>query len=90
MQPTYAWIFTTGIVVFFLVVIFLLCFTKSAIELPLSFNGDLDIPRDSEEAVFNLTEDARLSYERAKSIEENTINLLHTYRLFRLAGTLSS
>lgn len=69
MQSAYTWIFTTGIVVFFVVIIILLFFTRSPIELPLSFNGDLeDIPEDSEEEIATLSEDARLSYERAKSM----------------------
>ncbi|CEP10608.1 hypothetical protein [Parasitella parasitica] len=68
MQAAYTWIFTTGIIVFFVVIIILLFFTRSPIELPLSFNGDLeDIPSDSEQDISNLSEDARLSYERAKS-----------------------
>lgn len=68
MQSAYTWIFTTGIIVFFVVIIVLLFFTHSPIELPLSFNGDLeDIPSDSEQDVASLSEDARLSYERAKS-----------------------
>jgi hypothetical protein len=38
-------------------------------ELPLSFNGDLeDIPSDSEQDIGELSEDARLSYESAKSM----------------------
>lgn len=68
MQSAYTWIFTTGIIVFFVVIVVLLFFTRSPIELPLSFNGDLeDIPSDSEANVSSLSEDARLSYERAKS-----------------------
>jgi hypothetical protein len=68
MQSAYTWIFTTGIIVFFVVIIILLFFTRSPIELPLSFNGDLeDIPSDTEEDILNLSEDARLSYESAKS-----------------------
>jgi hypothetical protein len=68
MQSAYSWIFTTGIAVFFVVIIILLFFTRSPIDLPLSFNGDLeDIPEDSEEEIATLLEDARLSYERAKS-----------------------
>lgn len=66
MQSAYNWIFTTGIIVFFVVIVVLLFFTRSPIELPLSFNGDLeDIPSDSEEEINSLSEDARLSYERA-------------------------
>ncbi|KAI7894478.1 concanavalin A-like lectin/glucanase domain-containing protein [Mucor mucedo] len=67
MQSAYTWIFTTGIIVFFVVIVVLLFFTRSPIELPLSFNGDVeDIPSDSEINVAGLSEDARLSYERAK------------------------
>jgi hypothetical protein len=67
-QSAYTWIFTTGIIVFFVVIIVLLFFTRSPIELPLSFNGDLeDVPSDTEEEVNSLSEDARLSYESAKS-----------------------
>ncbi|GAN09597.1 potassium/sodium efflux P-type ATPase, fungal-type [Mucor ambiguus] len=44
----------------------------SPIELPLSFNGDLeDIPTDTEEDVSTLSEDARLSYESAKTWQEH-------------------
>lgn len=72
MQSTYTWIFTTGVIVFFVVVILLLFFTRSPIELPLSFNGDLeDIPSDTEQDIASLSEDARLSYERAKSKMKN-------------------
>ncbi|KAI8641112.1 concanavalin A-like lectin/glucanase domain-containing protein [Parasitella parasitica] len=72
MQSAYTWIFTTGIVVFFVVIIVLLFFTRTPIELPLSFNGDLeDIPSDSEQDISNLSEDARLSYERAKTWQEH-------------------
>ncbi|KAL9542562.1 hypothetical protein MBANPS3_008549 [Mucor bainieri] len=72
MQSAYTWIFTTGIIVFFVVIIILLFFTRSPIELPLSFNGDLeDIPTDTEEDVSNLSEDARLSYESAKTWQEH-------------------
>lgn len=74
MQPSYTWIFITGIIVFFLIIIILLFFSRSPIELPLSFNGDLeDIPSDSEEEIATLSEDARLSYERAKSKQINKI-----------------
>lgn len=70
MLGTYGWIFVTGIIVFFLVIVFLLFFTRSPIELPLSFSGgDSDFddwPVESEEQVASLPEDARLSYERAK------------------------
>ncbi|CEG68909.1 Putative Endosome protein [Rhizopus microsporus] len=72
MQPSYTWIFITGIIVFFLIIIILLFFSRSPIELPLSFNGDLeDIPSDSEEEIATLSEDARLSYERAKTWQEH-------------------
>jgi hypothetical protein len=68
MQTAYTWIFTTGIIVFFVVIIILLFFTRSPIELPLSFNGDFEeIPSDSEQDIQELSEDARLSYESAKS-----------------------
>lgn len=68
MQPSYTWIFITGVIVFLIVIVILLFFSRSPIELPLSYNGDLEeIPSDSEEEIANLSEDARLSYERAKS-----------------------
>ncbi|KAI9253496.1 concanavalin A-like lectin/glucanase domain-containing protein [Phascolomyces articulosus] len=74
MLSTYAWIFITGIIVFFIISIILLFFTRSPIELPLSVSGgDSDFeewPIESEEQVAQLPEDARLSYERAKVFQE--------------------
>jgi hypothetical protein len=75
-MSAYTWIFATGIIVFFVVIVFLLFFTRSPIELSLSFNGDFnDIPSDSEEDIVTLSEDARLSYERAKSKKEMPVVL---------------
>lgn len=69
-------IFIVGIVVFFIITIFLLCFTRSAIELPISLGGYPeyeDWPLDSEDMIACLPEDARLSYERAKGIYYNLL-----------------
>jgi hypothetical protein len=80
-MSAYTWIFATGIIVFFVVIVFLLFFTRSPIELSLSFNGDFnDIPSDSEEDIVTLSEDARLSYERAKSKKEI---VLYRYPLYK-------
>ncbi|KAI8139036.1 concanavalin A-like lectin/glucanase domain-containing protein [Fennellomyces sp. T-0311] len=74
MLSAYAWIFITGIIVFFIAIVILLFFTRSPIELPLSVSGgDSDFeewPIESEEQVAALPEDARLSYERAKVFQE--------------------
>ncbi|KAI7868957.1 concanavalin A-like lectin/glucanase domain-containing protein [Spinellus fusiger] len=73
MLISYAWIFITGIVVFFIVIVLLLCFTRSPIELPLG-SGDADIddwPLESDDMVATLPEDARLSFERAKVWQEH-------------------
>lgn len=68
MQSSYTWIFITGVIVFLIIIVILLFFSRSPIELPLSYNGYLEeIPSDSEEEIAHLSEDARLSYERAKS-----------------------
>ena len=94
-QSAYTWIFATGIVVFFVVIIVLLFFTSSPIELPLSFNGDLEhVLPDSEEEINSLPEDARLSYERAKcmffsSMIFSLILFLYSHT-FRLARTSCS
>ncbi|KAG0951861.1 hypothetical protein G6F32_004748 [Rhizopus arrhizus] len=64
MQPSYTWIFITGVIVFLIVIVILLFFSRSPIELPLSYNGDLEeIPSDSEEEIANLSEDARLTWQ---------------------------
>lgn len=63
-------IFIVGFIVFFVITLFLLCFTRSSIELPISLGGYSeyeDWPVDSEDLIACLPEDARLSYERAKS-----------------------
>jgi hypothetical protein len=63
-------IFIIGVIVFFLITVFLLCFTRSSNEQPISLGNYSDIddwPLDSEELIASLPEDARLSYERAKS-----------------------
>ena len=70
MHSSYTWIFIVGVVVFLVVIVILLFFSRPPIELPLSYNGDFEeVPSDSEEEVAHLSEDARLSYERAKSKE---------------------
>ncbi|KAL1936642.1 hypothetical protein VTP01DRAFT_776 [Rhizomucor pusillus] len=74
MLSAYAWIFIAGVIVFFLIAVFLLLFTRSPIELPLSVSaGNSDFEEwliESEEQVASLPEDARLSYERAKVFQE--------------------
>ncbi|KAG0179733.1 Rsp5p-dependent ubiquitination, sorting of cargo proteins at the multivesicular body [Apophysomyces sp. BC1021] len=72
MPITYAWIFITGIIVFLIVIVILLFFTRSAIELPLDAEGSVidEYPADSEEMLAQLSEDARISYERAKAWQE--------------------
>lgn len=70
MTSSFTVIFVIGIIVFFLVTVFLTCFTRSPIELPMSMNGYPeyeDWPVDSEDLIACLPEDGRLSYERAKS-----------------------
>lgn len=70
MDSNYTWIFIVGIVVFFFVIIVLLCFTKATGER--LFLGGADDPELVAEIVetpallASLSEDARLSYERAK------------------------
>ena len=60
-------LFIICVIVFFIITLFLLCFTTSAIELPISLRGEYDDwPLDSEDLVACLPQDARLSYERAK------------------------
>lgn len=70
MLNTFAWIFIACIIVCLIVIVFLLFFTRSPIELPLSVSADdSDFEEwlvESEEQVASLPEDARLSYERAK------------------------
>lgn len=63
-------IFIIGIITFFIITVFLVCFTRSSIELPISlghYSEFDDWPLDSEESIACLPEDARLSYDRAKS-----------------------
>lgn len=69
MSNAFTILFIIGIIVFFIITIFLACFTRSSLELPTSL-GDYseyeDWLFDSEELVACLPQDARLSYERAK------------------------
>lgn len=70
MSNSFTIILVIGIIVFFIITIFLLCFTRSSIELPMSlgaYSEYEDWPLDSEELIACLPEDGRLSYERAKS-----------------------
>lgn len=70
MSGSFTVIFVIGIIVFFVITTFLLCFTRNSIELPISLGGYSeyeDWPLDPEELIACLPEDARLSYERAKS-----------------------
>lgn len=77
MLGTYGWIFLTGVIVFFLVIVLLLCFTRSPIALSENVgNADFDEWLiEPEDEVATLPEDARLSYERAKgkSYEEGMV-----------------
>ncbi|KAI9299873.1 concanavalin A-like lectin/glucanase domain-containing protein [Cunninghamella echinulata] len=74
MDSNYTWIFIVGIVVFFFVIIVLLCFTKATGER--LFLGGTDDPELAAEIVETpallalLSEDARLSYERAKIFQQ--------------------
>jgi hypothetical protein len=84
MFNSFALIFVVGILVFLAVSIFLLCFTRSYIELPLSIGLDSDFEDwcfDSEESVAGLSEDARLSYERARG---NIWSVILSFRMVDL------
>lgn len=70
MDSSYTWILIVGIVVFFAVIVVLLCFTKAAGE-RLFFSGieDPELANEIEETpalLALLSEDARISYEQAK------------------------
>lgn len=87
MLNAYAWIFITGIIIFFALSVFLLCFTRSPIELPLHTGTDAefnDWPVETDELVADLPEDARLSYERAKGRKLSTIIGGHTMCFLQL------
>ena len=70
LNENYTWIFIVGSVVFFMVVVVLLCFTKVTGEH--FFLGAIDDPEiagdieETPELLQLLSEDSRLSYERAK------------------------
>jgi hypothetical protein len=71
MPDSYAWIFIVGIIVFFLIIVVLLCFTKaSGNQLFTSISAnDPELGTEFVETpamLETLSEDARLSYERAK------------------------
>ncbi|KAL9539609.1 hypothetical protein PS6_011133 [Mucor atramentarius] len=69
MSNSFTAIFIIGIIAFFIITVFLVCFTRSSIELPISlghYSEFDDWPLDSEESIACLPEDARLSYDRAK------------------------
>ncbi|SAL96532.1 hypothetical protein [Absidia glauca] len=74
LDNNYTWIIIVGVVVFVLVVIILLCFTKATGE-PL-FLGNIDDPElagqmeETPALLALLSEDARLSYERAKVFQQ--------------------
>ncbi|KAI9310951.1 microsomal signal peptidase 25 kDa subunit-domain-containing protein [Dichotomocladium elegans] len=74
MSVTLAWIFIICIIVFSLVTIFLLFFTRSPIQLSLSVtDGEANFDEwllESEDQLAGLSEDARLSYERAKVFQD--------------------
>ncbi|KAI8341942.1 concanavalin A-like lectin/glucanase domain-containing protein [Chlamydoabsidia padenii] len=73
MLNAYAWVFIVGIIIFFTLTVFFLCFTRSPIELPSHSGTDAefnDWPVETDELIADLPEDARLSYERAKVWQE--------------------
>ncbi|KAF7722235.1 Rsp5p-dependent ubiquitination, sorting of cargo proteins at the multivesicular body [Apophysomyces ossiformis] len=73
MLSIYTWVSIVGIILFFLIIVILLFFTRSPIELPLSLENSSDFDEwiiESEDQVAHLSEDARLSYERAKIYQE--------------------
>ena len=69
-MDNYTWIFLVGIVVFFLVIVILLCFTKAGGDrLFLGGTHDPECISEIEETpalLASLSEDARISYEQAK------------------------
>lgn len=69
-MDSYTWIFLVGIVVFFLVIVILLCFTKAGGDrLFLGSTHDPECISEIEETpalLATLSEDARISYEQAK------------------------
>lgn len=69
-MDNYTWIFLVGIVVFFLVIVILLCFTKAGGDrLFLGSTHDPECISEIEETpalLASLSEDARISYEQAK------------------------
>ncbi|KAI8084915.1 concanavalin A-like lectin/glucanase domain-containing protein [Halteromyces radiatus] len=73
-DSNYTWIFVVGLVVFVFVVVILLCFTKATGErLFLGGTDDPELAGDIEETpalLALLSEDARLSYERAKVFQQ--------------------
>ena len=70
MDSSYTWIFIVGVVVFFLVITVLLCFTKAGGDrLFLGGTDDPECASEFEETpalLATLSEDARISYEQAK------------------------
>lgn len=73
MLTALAWTFIACIIVFFLIIVFLIFFTRSPnnqISLSLVDNESNfeEWLQESEEQIATLSEDARLSYERAKGI----------------------
>lgn len=70
MLTALAWTFIACIIVFFLVIVFLLFFTRSPNQLSLSLvdseSNFEEWLQESEDQIATLSEDARLSYERAK------------------------
>ncbi|KAG0169674.1 Rsp5p-dependent ubiquitination, sorting of cargo proteins at the multivesicular body [Apophysomyces sp. BC1034] len=73
MLSAYTWISIVGISLFFLIIVILLFFTRSPIQLPLSLENSSDFDEwivETEDLVSNLSEDSRLSYERAKVYQE--------------------
>ncbi|CDH58889.1 endosomal spry domain [Lichtheimia corymbifera JMRC:FSU:9682] len=73
-MDNYTWIFLVGIVVFFLVIVILLCFTKAGGDrLFLGSTHDPECISEIEETpalLASLSEDARISYEQAKVFQQ--------------------
>ncbi|CDH57054.1 spry-domain-containing protein [Lichtheimia corymbifera JMRC:FSU:9682] len=74
MLTALAWTFIACIIVFFLVIVFLLFFTRAPNQLSLSLvdseSNFEEWLQESEEQIATLSEDARLSYERAKVFQQ--------------------
>ncbi|KAI8052579.1 concanavalin A-like lectin/glucanase domain-containing protein [Gilbertella persicaria] len=73
MLTLFAVILIIGMIVFFLIAVFLICFTRSSSESAISLGSYIeyeDWPVDPDDSIATLSEDARLSYERAKVFQD--------------------